>query len=255
MQLFYKEYPGPGKPLIIMHGLFGMLDNWHNLARKFAEEYHVFLLDLRNHGQSPHSDAINYPLMADDLWEFMNQQGISRAYVLGHSMGGKVAMEFALRYPDKCEKLVVVDIAPVRYKPGHNDVFEALFHLDIDNTQKTRKELDEDMQEWISDFGTRQFLLKSLVRKEEGGYYWKFNLPAIHKHYDEIIAEIPGNRSFKHPTLFIRGSNSPYIKDDYRRAIAELFPDSSLVTIEGAGHWVHAEKPRELIGTVEQFLR
>lgn len=231
-----------------------MLDNWHNLARTFSESYHVFLLDMRNHGQSPHSSAINYPLMADDVWEFMREQGMAKAYILGHSMGGKVAMEFALRYPDKCEKLIVVDIAPVAYKPGHNDVFEALHHLDITNAEKSRKELDQEMQQWLPDFGTRQFLLKSLVRKPEGGYYWKFNLPAIYDNYNDIIAAIKGDRVYKNETLFIRGSESRYVKDEYRQEIANLFPASSLVTILGAGHWVHAEKPAELIQAVKDFL-
>lgn len=237
-----------------MHGLFGMLDNWHNLARKFSDNYHVYLLDLRNHGQSPHSDAINYPLMANDLWEFMQQQNIAQAYILGHSMGGKVAMEFALRFPEKCLKLIVVDIAPVRYKPGHNDIFKALFALNIDDENKSRKDLDEDMSDLIPEFGVRQFLLKSLVRKDEGGYYWKFNLPAIHAHYDEIIAELEGNRSYGGPTLFIRGEKSPYILDQYLPSIHESFPNSQLETIDGAGHWVHAEKPVELISVVEDFL-
>ncbi|MDX5321295.1 MAG: alpha/beta fold hydrolase, partial [Bacteroidota bacterium] len=254
MQLFHKEYPGPGKPLIIMHGLFGMLDNWHNLARKFSENFHVFLLDLRNHGQSPHSAVMNYPIMADDLWEFMQQQGLSKAYILGHSMGGKVAMEFALKYPDKCDKLIVVDIAPVNYKPGHNEVFEALFNLDISNGEKSRKELDQEMTAWIQDFGTRQFLLKSLVRKEEGGYYWKFNLPVIHQHYSEIIAGIEGNRTFEKEALFLRGGKSRYVKEEHHGEITQLFPNHQLHTIEDAGHWVHAEKPTELIEAVTKFL-
>jgi len=231
-----------------------MLDNWHNVARKFAANHHVYLLDLRNHGQSPHSDAINYPLMADDLWEFMKEQNIPQAYILGHSMGGKVAMEFALKYPEKCLKLIVVDIAPVKYKPGHNDIFKALFALDIDDAQKTRKNLDEDMSPLIPEFGIRQFLLKSLERKEEGGYEWKFNLKAIHSQYDEILAGIEGKRSYDGPTLFIRGANSPYVQDRALPEIQELFPNYQLETIEGAGHWVHAEKPVELIELVRMHL-
>ncbi len=254
MQLFHKEYPGPGTPLIILHGLFGMLDNWHNLARRFSEKYHVFLLDLRNHGQSPHSDSINYPVMADDLWEFMNSQGLSSAYILGHSMGGKVAMEFALKYPDKCRKLVVVDIAPVAYKPGHDEIFKALFGLEIDNPEKTRKELDEDMTRWVPEFGVRQFLLKSLERKEEGGYRWKFNLEAIHRHYDRIIEGIKIGRQYPGEALFIRGSESPYIRDRNLPDIEALFPRYRLITVAGSGHWVHAEKPEELIHAVDEFL-
>jgi len=254
MQLFHKEYPGPGKPLIVMHGLFGMLDNWHNIARKLSEKYHVFLLDLRNHGQSPHADTINYPIMADDLFEFMQDQGLANAAILGHSMGGKVAMEFALKFPEKVSKLIVVDIAPVRYKPGHNEIFDALFKLDIKDQNKKRSDLDKELSVGIPEFGVRQFLMKSLDRKEEGGYNWKFNLQALYDHYDEILAEIETGRTYSDQTLFIRGGNSPYVQDQFLSQIEAHFPNYELETIAGSGHWVHAEKPDELLKSVNGFL-
>lgn len=254
MQLFYKEYPGPGKPLIIMHGLFGMLDNWHNLARKFSETYHVFLLDLRNHGNSPHSSQMNYSIMADDVWEFLQSQGLSAAYIMGHSMGGKVAMEFALKYPQKCLKLVVVDIAPVTYKPGHDTIFKALFELPIGEAGLSRKDLDQIMAKQIPEFGVRQFLLKSLARSEDETYYWKFNLKALFDNYSAILKELDGNRSYGGPTLLIGGSLSGYIRDEHQDKINTLFPNHQLTMIEGAGHWVHADRPNELIDKVTSFL-
>ncbi len=254
MQLFYKEYPGPGQPLIIMHGLFGMLDNWHNLARSFSENYHVFLVDLRNHGQSPHSSDFSYPLMAADIAELMQHLGLSKAAILGHSMGGKVAMEFALENPEKCSELIVVDIAPVQYRPGHDDIFAALFSIDLKDGTRKRSELDEEMAKYIPEFGTRQFLLKSLVRDGDG-FAWKFNLDALHHHYEKIIAGIEGARDYTGPTLFIRGSESRYVRDEHWSRIEELFPLAKLSTVEGAGHWVHAEKPQELIQLVKEFLR
>ncbi len=254
MQLFYKEYPGPGKPLIILHGLFGLLDNWHNVAKTLSATYHVYSLDLRNHGQSPKSAVMNYAVMADDLWEFMQKQGIARAAIMGHSMGGKVAMEFALRFPEKCANLIVVDIAPKKYKPGHDEIFKALFALDTTNTEKTRKDFDQDMQPLIPEFGVRQFLLKSLERKEDGSYQWKFNLEALHTHYTAISDEPEGNRIYKGPTLFLRGGNSRYVSDEDQAKVAALFPNYRLETIAGAGHWVHAEKPGELVEVVSGFL-
>lgn len=254
MQLFYKEYPGPGPVLVIMHGLFGMLDNWHNLAKTFSERYHVFLLDLRNHGQSPHADDINYSLMSEDLYEFLLDQHIPSAIIMGHSMGGKVAMEFALTYPELTQMLIVADIAPVKYKAGHDEIFKALFSLDIQNKDKSRNDLDQDMQVLIPEFGIRQFLLKSLIRKSEGGYEWKFNLQSLFDNYEKILAEPSGSTPYDGPSLFIRGGNSPYVQDKYLDKIKSLFPQAQLVTLEGAGHWVHAEKPKELIEAVNSFI-
>lgn len=254
MQLFHKEYPGPGKPLIILHGLFGMLDNWHNIARTLSEEFHVFLPDLRNHGQSPHNTTMNYAVMAKDLLDFMEEKGLGKAAIMGHSMGGKVAMEFALQYPEKCSELIAVDMAPVEYEPGHNEIFDALFKLDITNPEKSRKELDEELTKGIPEFGVRQFLLKSLVRKEEGGYEWKFNLQGLFDSYDSILAPIAAGRSFEGPALFIRGERSGYVKDEYLPIIKELFPAMKLETVAEAGHWVHADKPAELMLAVKSFL-
>jgi esterase len=253
MQLFYKEYPGPGAPLIMMHGLFGMLDNWHNIARQLAENYRVFLLDLRNHGQSPHSPEMSYPLMAADLSEFMEARKLDKACVLGHSMGGKAAMEFALSYPGKCEKAIVVDMAPVAYKPGHDTIFKALFQVDLHNGNKTRGELEKEMAAFVPESAVRQFLLKSLAR-EGDGFVWKFNLDVLYRNYDAVIAPVTGERSYDGEVLFVRGSRSDYVQEAHLPEIKRLFPQFRLETIAGAGHWVHAEKPAELVQAIKNFL-
>lgn len=253
MQLFHKKYGESGTPLLILHGLFGMLDNWHNLARTLGEKYQVYLLDLRNHGQSPHSDEMDYALMADDIKEFMDDNSMEKAFIMGHSMGGKVAMQFALSYPEKAEKLIVVDIAPVKYPPGHNEIFEGLFSLDIANAA-TRKELDEKLAEKVPEFSVRQFLLKSLARDEQQNFSWKFNLQSIYDNYDLIIDNIPATGTYEGPALFIAGGESSYVQEEYTGAIRELFPEAEILIIAGSGHWVHAEKPAELLTAVATFL-
>jgi len=252
MNLNYKEY-GQGDPIIILHGLFGTLDNWQTIARKLAKNYSVFLIDQRNHGRSSHTDAIDYPLMAADLHEFMLEMGMYQAHIIGHSMGGKTAMQFALEYPDMVDKLVIVDITPKAYVGGHQTIFEALFSLDLDKL-KNRKEADAILSERIDEFGVRQFLLKNLTREKEGTYKWKMNLPVIHKHYEDILAAIESDYPFEKSTLFIKGEKSNYITEEDIPLIQSLFPEAKLETVEDAGHWVHAEKPKELLEMVTNFL-
>ncbi len=252
MELNFKQF-GQGDPIIILHGLFGMLDNWQTIAKKLAEENTVFILDQRNHGKSPHHPDFNYPILAEDLREFMEQNWIYESHIIGHSMGGKTAMQFALDYPDMVDKLIVVDIAPKKYKGGHQVIFEALFSLDLNQIEK-RNEAEEKLAEYIPEFGVRQFLMKNLTRKKGGGFAWKMNLDAIHNHYQDILAEIEGEKT-NVPTLFINGGQSKYVTAEDRESIKELFPSASFKTIGEAGHWVHAEKPKELMRMVEEFLR
>ncbi len=252
MELNFKQF-GQGDPIIILHGLFGMLDNWQTIAKKLAKEYTVFIIDQRNHGKSPHHPDFTYPILAEDLKEFMEQNWIYKSHIIGHSMGGKTAMQFALNYPDMVDKLIVVDIAPKQYKGGHQVIFEALFSLDLAKIEK-RNEAEEKLAELIPEFGVRQFLMKNLTRKKEGGFAWKMNLEAIHNHYQDILAEIKGE-STEVPSLFINGGKSKYVtKEDYE-TIQELFPNTTFKTIEDAGHWVHAEKPKDLMQMVEDFLK
>lgn len=253
MQLNYKQF-GQGEPLIILHGLFGMLDNWQTLARKFAEDYTVFIIDQRNHGKSPHHHDFDYSVMAEDLHEFMEQNWMYDAHLLGHSMGGKTVMQFALEYPDMVNKMVIVDIAPKSYIGGHQAIFEALFSLDLDKIDN-RKDAEAQLAQHIEQQGVRQFLLKNLSRKKEGGYAYKMNLHAIHNHYQDILNNIKGEPADEVEALFIRGGNSNYIQEKDLTLIHESFPRAKLKTIDDAGHWVHAEKPMELLEMVRTFLK
>ena len=248
----YSQITGKGKPLIIMHGLFGMSDNWQTLGRKWADQYEVHLLDMRNHGRSPHSDVFSYDAMSDDLLEYMEDHKMDKALVMGHSMGGKVAMLFAVYNPDMVEKLIVADIAPKPYEPHHQKILAALEGLDLENIS-SRSEAEEQFA--IRDEGTKQFLLKSLYWKEKGKLDWRFNLPVIAREIEQVGEELPPQAIYYGPTLFIRGGNSNYIQDDDMEQIQAHFPEAVLQTIDGAGHWLHAEKPREFFTTVDEFLK
>ncbi|SEQ47565.1 alpha/beta fold hydrolase [Neolewinella agarilytica] len=254
--LHYKTFGegNDGPPLVILHGLFGMLDNWQTLARRWAEQHTLVLADLRNHGRSPHEPDMNYDLMATDVAELLEELGHDRCYLLGHSMGGKVAMRTALKFPGLVEKLIVVDIAPRAYAPGHATIFAALEALDP-STVADRKEAAAQMANYVNDPGIQLFLLKNLARDPAGGYRWRMNLPVIAANYDELISGVagPGER-FPHPALFLRGGNSGYVKDDDLPLIKTHFPTAELVTVADAGHWVHAERPTELMAAVDAFL-
>lgn len=255
MPLNYKKL-GEGKPLVILHGLFGMLDNWQSLGRRFAEHFTVYLIDQRNHGKSPHSLEFDYYVMADDLVAFVEEQELESFYLLGHSMGGKTAMQFAVDQAEAIEKLIVVDIAPIAYPVGHQDIFKALFSINV-AALNSRKEAEQQLATFIEEVGVQQFLLKNLKRNKIGGYIWKFNLEAIHHSYTDIIANsLTPYDQCDAPTLFIKGGQSDrYI--DVARDLPTLqhhFPNATLQTIEQAGHWVHAEQPDVFFEQVMHFL-
>jgi pimeloyl-ACP methyl ester carboxylesterase len=252
MELNYKQF-GQGEPIIILHGLFGTLDNWQTIAKQLAKHYMVFIIDQRNHGKSPHSDEFSYPILAEDLKHFMESKWVYKATIIGHSMGGKTAMQFALMYPDMVEKLVIVDIAPKAYKGGHQEIFEAMFGLDLDNLTD-RQAIDEELKIKIPEDGVRLFLMKNLSREKDGSYRWKMNLPVLYKEYQAILSNIDSEETFDEATLFIRGENSKYIKDDDVLDIQDLFPMMQLQTIENAGHWVHAENPKSFLAKLNTFL-
>lgn len=244
---------GQGPAVIILHGLLGTMDNWQTIANSISETHTVCLLDLRNHGRSPHAEKMNYHLMAEDVASFMSENWINSAVVIGHSMGGKVAMQLAMDNPDLVEKLIVVDIAPREYKPGHLEIFKALSSIDLKKL-KDRREAEKLLSESIDDISTVQFLLKNLSREKDGSFSWKMNLPAIEANYKSIIASIESIEQFEKPTLFIKGSRSNHIVEGDTELINKLFPNSKIVTIEGAGHWVHADKPKELLEIVYKFI-
>lgn len=253
LDLNFKEY-GSGDPLLILHGFMGSLDNWHTLANQFGSNRKVFTLDQRNHGKSPHTDKHSIALMVADLKHFIETQKLGSVSLIGHSMGGKVVMQFALEYPHMVEHLIVVDIAPRQYKRGHDDVFEAIFAVDLSRVQG-RKEAEEMMLPYVADFGTRQFLMKNLERLEDGTYTWKMNLDTLHRDYEEIVKPIESDIPFMGKVLVIKGGNSRYISERDEQDFAVLFPNYVLQTIPNAGHWVHAEAPKLFFEAVENFLK
>ncbi len=252
IELNYKEF-GQGNPVIILHGLFGTLDNWQTIGRQLGEKYNVYILDQRNHGRSPHTDEFSYPILADDLQYFMESHWIYKAHIMGHSMGGKTAMQFAMQYPDMVDKLIILDIAPKDYKGGHEVILETLQTIDLTKIQD-RKDAEAFMQQRIPEFGTRQFLLKNLTRDEKTGEFtWKMNLSVLQREYDTILANVE-NGIYEGDTLFVRGQKSDYILDAEIPMIKAKFPNMHLETIENAGHWVHAEQPKQLLEIVQQYL-
>ena len=252
MELHYERY-GQGHPLLILHGLFGSLENWRTLSKAFGQSFEVFALDQRNHGRSPHSETFNYQVMVEDVREFMNRHDLATTHLLGHSMGGKVAMQFALTYPALVKKLIVVDVAPKVYPPGHDDVFAGLYALDL-ATLRSRQEAEAVLVPHLPDLALRQFLLKNLVREDSGTFTWRINLDSIYRNYHEMLKTFTVHGQFTNPTLFIRGASSGYIRDTDLNTIKDAFPGAQLVTIANSGHWVHAEAPREFAHTVLQFL-
>lgn len=252
MQLNYKKV-GEGTPLIILHGLFGSLDNWMGIAKTLGERFEVYLLDARNHGQSPHSDEFDYELMAEDLYEFIQEHKIVEPVVLGHSMGGKTAMQFAMNHPDMLTKLIVADIAPKPYPVHHRQIIDGLLALDFD-VIKTRQQADEELLKHIPDLSVRQFLLKNLYWKEKETLAWRFNLEAINQNIEIVGKALKNIHPFLQPTLFIRGERSNYILESDFEEIKHIFPNSEVKTIANSGHWIHAEQPQEFIRIVSAFL-
>jgi len=251
MELNYKKYGETGEPILILHGLFGMLDNWATLGRKFSQRFQVFLIDLRNHGKSSHSHEMNYEVMANDIVEFIEQHELAKVNVIGHSMGGKVVMQLAIANPHLLKKLIVADIAPKVYADNHNDIFEAIESLNL-NEIESRKDADEALTPMLPNFGVRQFILKNLARTNESNYFWKPAFSHIKTNYSKISGTIEGK--FSGTTLFIRGSKSDYILDKDWPVIKSQFPNAILTEIENAGHWLHAEKPTEFYEAAINFL-
>ncbi|TAH20263.1 MAG: alpha/beta fold hydrolase [Cytophagales bacterium] len=240
--------------LLIIHGLFGMLDNLMTIGRRFAETYQVYLLDLRNHGRSEWDSEHSYEEMASDLHQFIKKQQLGKPlYLLGHSMGGKAVMQFAANYPDTFDKLIVIDIAPKAYPVHHGAILDTLNSIDLEQ-MTNRNEAEQTMANNGLDIGTRQFLLKNLYRTDDGKFAWRMNLEVLTAKIDKIGEALLYRKAIKQPTLFVKGGKSQYIHHSDQEEIKTIFPHSQLVTIAGAGHWVHAEKPDELYEQVMNFL-
>lgn len=251
MLLHYKEI-GEGKPLVILHGLFGTSDNWQTHAKKLGEYYRVILVDQRNHGHSPWSDDFTYEHLADDLERLIQHLEIDQFTLIGHSMGGKTAMYYAQKYPNRLEKMVVVDIGIKQYPMHHDEIIKGIKSIDLSSIG-SRSEAENAMLPFVDSYGVRQFLLKNLYWIEKGKLAWRMNVDVLEREMDEILAPIPSIEVWT-PTLFLRGAMSNYILDEDWDAIEDVFPDATLETIENAGHWVHSEQPEEFIEKVLGFI-
>ncbi|HWR93605.1 MAG TPA: alpha/beta fold hydrolase [Flavobacterium sp.] len=253
--MLYSKIEGTGKPLLILHGFLGMSDNWKSLGMQYASEgFQVHLIDLRNHGRSLHSDEFSYDVMVKDIYEYCLTNNLSTVDIIGHSMGGKVAMLFATSYPEKVHKLIVADIGTKYYPPHHQEILNGLNAVDF-NKKPSRNEVEEILKKYIPDFGTRQFLMKSLYWKEPNQLAFRFNLSVFNLQIEQIGKALPENAIFNKEVLFIRGGNSRYILEDDIENINKHFPNSIFQTIPNVGHWLHAENPKQFYEKTSAFLK
>lgn len=255
MKLFNRTYGESGTPLIILHGLFGLSDNWTSLAKRFSGEghLHVIVPDLANHGQSPRSDAFDYTSMMADVMELIKDKDLAEVYLMGHSMGGKVAMELAVNHSEKVKKLIVADIGPKYYPLHHQQILDAMFSLDL-SKMNSRKEAEEDLSKHFKDRGLVQFLLKNLYWTEDSKLDWRMNLPVISKNIHEVGRALEEDAIYSGPALFVKGENSNYIEAGDWADITKHFPHADLEEIKEAGHWVNADKPAEFYDVAMRFL-
>lgn len=265
MKLFVRRL-GKGYPLIILHGLYGSGDNWLTVAKSLSAICEVFLVDQRNHGRSPHSDQHNYQVLAGDLLELMDDLELSRAVILGHSMGGKAAMWFAAEHPSRISRLIIADISPASYADTinhshsayHRRVMESMLAVDFSRVRGLG-DIDRQLETGLPDKPLRQFLLKNIEKDPGSGYFWRLNLPVLLRNLDNLSAGLEqfldsGRKYNQFPVLFIRGENSGYIREPDVMMIHQLYPDAQIVTIGNAGHWLHAEQPEAFISIIRKQL-
>lgn len=267
MQLHYLSY-GPrlesgrshdpsraeDAPVLLLHGLFGSADNWQTVSKWLAADFHVFAIDLRNHGRSPHVPEMNLPALARDVIDFMDAQAIPASRLLGHSLGAKVAMELALSAPERAQALIVVDMAPRAYPPGHGEILQGLASINLSEV-RDRQHADALLSASVPELRVRQFLLKSLARNANGSFAWKFNLSALVDQYPRLNEAVPAAGAFNGPALFVRGQNSNYLLASDWPEILRRFPAARQVIIPGAGHWVHADAPDQFVRIILEFLK
>jgi len=253
LQLYYREL-GHGPPLVILHGLFGSSANWGSMAKRLAESYRVITADLRNHGASPHAETMTYEEMAEDILALLNETNVEKAILLGHSLGGKTAMTFALLHPGRTEALIAVDIAPVRYGRRFDDIIRALKELPLE-TLPSREEADRQLASQIPDAGLRQFLLQNLVRQGKT-FRWRANLEAIEQNMDTLLGfpDLAPSVRYEGRACFIAGTLSSYVRPDRIPPIHRLFPFAQIVTIPETGHWPHIERPETFFAALKKFL-
>jgi esterase len=249
----YCRIEGSGFPVIILHGLLGSSDNWRAISTRLSPNYKIYTPDLRNHGRSPHGEIMTYPAMADDLRELMERENISECHVVGHSLGGKVAMQFATTHPDRMSKLVIVDITPKAYPPSQRPLLAALEQLELQGFQSFG-EIDAALAPAIPQAPLRQFLMKNITRVPSGGFQWRIDLGSIAKNYDHLTKPIIAAACYDKPALFMRGERSEYIADTDLPSIEAIFTRAELVTIARAGHWLHAEATDEFLQILTDCL-
>lgn len=254
--ILHSKVIGSGKPFVILHGFLGMGDNWKTLAGQFAEDgYEVHLVDQRNHGRSFHSEDFSYELMAQDLKEYCDSKNLDEVILLGHSMGGKTAMRFAVQFPEMVTKLIVADIAPRYYPPHHLEILSGLTKLAAnDEALTSRGDADDYLANYIKDWGTRQFLLKNLFWNKQKKLELRMNLPVLSQKMEAIGEALPADAVYNGKTLFLKGAKSDYITENEKVSISKYFPDSEIVIISNAGHWLHAENPKDFYAEVTKFL-
>lgn len=252
--LFYKIEGNEGPWLTIIHGLFGSLDNWQTLARQWSHSFRVLSLDVRNHGRSPHYNSMSYDEMIDDIIEVFNFLKIENTVILGHSMGGKIAMHLAGICPDRIQKLIIADVAPFAYEPKHNEIFEILSSIQFEKYEN-RKDIEQYiLSKMPNDFATAQFILKNIKRNDESmAFEFKFNLNVLKRSYQNIISYVP-NKGYKENVLFLAGEKSDYISSSTTIHLFDLYPNAEIEIIKNAGHWIHAENPSEVYEKVKEFI-
>lgn len=251
MSLNYKQ-AGEGEALLLIHGLFGSLENLGTLARSLSSHFCVYSLDLPNHGRSPHTASTSLPLLAEGVEKFMDELGLEKVNILGHSLGGKTAMEMAMRKPERIHKLVVLDIAPVQYSAHHDEVFAAL-HAIKPQALKTRQDAEAVFKQFLTEPALISFLMKNLQRDQQGHFSWRINLPVLYRDYDKILmGNSQGN--FFGPVMFIKGEHSNYVQEAHRPEIQKRFSNVQLKVVAGTAHWLHAEKPTLVSNIALRFL-
>lgn len=256
MEILHSKIYGqdkPGTPLLVFHGLFGMLDNWGSFGKEMGEFFPVHLVDLRNHGKSFHSTEMSHDDLAHDISHYMDFHHIEKANLLGHSLGGKAVMQFAIKYPIKVQKLIVVDISPKAYPPHHQGILKALESVDFENLN-TRQEVEEVLQQYIPEKSVIQFLTKNLYWTDDKKLAWRFNLKTLSEKYSEFVSNAIKFGVFSGETLFIAGAKSNYILPQDEFQIKQQFPHASIIKIKNAGHWVQAENPKDFNEAVKDFL-
>jgi len=253
MDTLHSVIIGKGEPLLILHGFFGMGDNWRTLAKQFSENYQVHSIDQRNHGRSFHSDVFTYEVMVQDVVNYLEFHNLKSINLLGHSMGGKVAMLFAVTHPEKVKKIIIADIAPKYYPTHHQLILEALNAINFD-TIKSRNEIEEILKKYIPEIGIRMFLSKNVYRKTKTTFAYRFNLKSLTDNIEEIGKALPPTTKFNGDTLFLKGENSKYITQEDSVLIKKHFPTSEIVRISKAGHWLHAENPTDFYKATIGFL-